>query len=110
MVSEGAATPPDGLAQSFASHVHSRRCQALQAAIAAGIFTDDSPSAMFMDVDSMRASIHHLQHTAGYPASALHTVAVKANPVGKVLEVFRDAGMGAEVGWLTLAWGQRWVD
>jgi diaminopimelate decarboxylase len=30
-------------------------------------------------------------------AGALHTVAVKANPVGKVLQVFRDQGMGAEV-------------
>lgn len=52
---------------------------------------------MFMDLDMLSATIHHVQHVAGYPATALHTVAVKVNPVGKLLQVFRDKGMGAEV-------------
>jgi diaminopimelate decarboxylase len=38
-----------------------------------------------------------------HAASTLHTVAVKANPVGKVLQVFRDQGMGAEVSVVTAA-------
>jgi len=32
-----------------------------------------------------------------YTGGTLHTVAVKANPVGKVLQVFKDCDMGAEV-------------
>uniref|UniRef100_A0A383W8Q7 Orn/DAP/Arg decarboxylase 2 N-terminal domain-containing protein n=1 Tax=Tetradesmus obliquus TaxID=3088 RepID=A0A383W8Q7_TETOB len=75
---------------------HSRRCAALSAAIAAGVFSDDTPSAMLMDLDQILATITHIQQEAGYPASTLHTVAVKANPVGKVLQQFRDRGMGAE--------------
>lgn len=76
---------------------HSRRCAALAAAVQQGLLTDDSPSAMLMDLDQIDAIISHIQAEAGYPDNALHTVAVKANPVGKVLQVFRDRGMGAEV-------------
>lgn len=32
-----------------------------------------------------------------HAAGSLHTVAVKANPVAKVLQVFNSLGMGAEV-------------
>lgn len=44
-------------------------------------------------------STHPTPRTVAFDcaAGALHTVAVKANPVGKVLQVFRDHGMGAEV-------------
>lgn len=77
---------------------HSRRCAGLSAAISAGVFTDETPTTMLMDLDQIDATITHVQQEAGYPESALHTVAVKANPVGKVLQVFRDRGMGAEVG------------
>lgn len=77
---------------------HSRRCSALAAAVQQQLLTDDSPSLMLMDLDQIDATLTHIQSESGYPATALHTVAVKANPVGKVLEVFRDRGMGAEVG------------
>eukprot|EP00878_Enallax_costatus_P035087 GHUV01039058.1.p1 GENE.GHUV01039058.1~~GHUV01039058.1.p1 ORF type:complete len:169 (+),score=34.24 GHUV01039058.1:428-934(+) len=75
---------------------HSRRCAALAVAVQQGLFTDDSLSAMLMDLDQIDAVVTHIQSEAGYPASSLHTVAVKANPVGKVLQVFKDRGMGAE--------------
>jgi hypothetical protein len=49
---------------------HTRRCDALAAAIAAGdVFSDDTPSAMFMDLDMLAATIHHMQHDAGYPGT-----------------------------------------
>jgi hypothetical protein len=52
---------------------HSRRCAALHAAIAAGVFSDDTPSAMFMDLDQIHSTITHIKQEAGYPASTLHT-------------------------------------
>eukprot|EP00775_Hariotina_reticulata_P014311 gene14311-38_t len=75
---------------------HERRCAALTAAIAAEVFCDSHPTIMLMDLDQISATIRHIQKEAGYPATALHTVAIKANPVGKLLQVFRDLGMGAE--------------
>lgn len=49
---------------------HTRRCAALSAAIAAGdVFSDDTPAAMFMDLDVLTTTIHHLQHEAGYPSA-----------------------------------------
>lgn len=75
---------------------HHRRCTALSSAIDAGVFSDETPSAMFMDLDQLSATIRHVQLEAGYPGGTLHTVAVKANPVGKVLQVFKDCDMGAE--------------
>lgn len=76
---------------------HTRRCAALAAAVQQGLLTDDSPSAMLMDLDQVDSIITHVQSEAGYPATALHTVAVKANPVGRILKVFQGRGMGAEV-------------
>jgi hypothetical protein len=43
-------------------------------------------------------TIETLKFDSGFPADALHTVAVKANPVGRVLRLFLERGMGAEVG------------
>ncbi len=44
----------------------------------------------------IRVTVDRL-HNAGYPPNTLHTFAVKANPVGNLLRVFRDTGCGAEV-------------
>jgi hypothetical protein len=46
--------------------------------------------------DMIRVTVDRL-HNAGYPPNTLHTFAVKANPVGNLLRVFRDTGCGAEV-------------
>lgn len=46
---------------------HSRRCAALAAAIAGGQLNDEAPSAMFLDMDQLAATMNHLQHEAGYP-------------------------------------------
>jgi hypothetical protein len=46
---------------------HPRRCAALRAAISAGVFTDDTPSAMFFDTCQLTHTIDHIKHEAGYP-------------------------------------------
>ncbi|GLI68326.1 hypothetical protein VaNZ11_012721 [Volvox africanus] len=80
------------------AHIQEQRRGALAAAISAGILGkgDESATAMFMDLDLLHATIATLKR-APFPPSTLHTFAVKANPVGRVLELMRDAGMGAEV-------------
>lgn len=94
---------------------HARRCAALHAAISAGVFDpgttttrsgeaggegegSGAASAIFLDEELLHATVAHLAGEAGYPATALHTFAVKANPTGRLLEALRDRGMGAEVG------------
>lgn len=49
---------------------HPRRCAALTAAISAGVFTDDTPSAMFMDGSMITHTINHIKHEAGYPGNS----------------------------------------
>jgi len=49
------------------------------------------------NLDQINATIETLRFDAGFPVDALHTVAIKANPVGKVLKLFLERGMGAEV-------------
>jgi citrate lyase beta subunit len=46
---------------------HPRRCAALRAAISAGVFTDDTPSAIFMDSDQLTHTCNHIKNEAGYP-------------------------------------------
>jgi hypothetical protein len=47
---------------------HPRRCAALSAAITTGVITDETPSAMFMDLDQLAATIQHIKHEAGFPS------------------------------------------
>ena len=76
--------------------LHARRCMALQSAIQQGLFTE-ADTLMLLDIDLVHTTIRHIQAEAGYPSATLHTFAIKANPVGKVLQLFRDKGFGAEV-------------
>lgn len=75
-----------------------RRVLALQAALQAGLLNedDDQNLGLFLDeqlfLQTLRSSCSPL-----YPPGTLHTFAVKANPVGGVLALVRDAGLGAEV-------------
>lgn len=88
---------------------------------------DETATAMFMDMGILHATVSALKarlpvtkyrpcpvthgripqfrylpplmisQRAPFPAGTLHTFAVKSNPVGRVLELLRDAGLGAEV-------------
>lgn len=75
-----------------------RRTLALQAALQAGLLNEDEDQnlALLLDeqlfLQTLRASCSSL-----YPAHTLHTFAVKANPVGGVLQLVKRAGLGAEV-------------
>ncbi|KAF8056213.1 lysA [Scenedesmus sp. PABB004] len=81
----------------MAGAAHRRRCAALTAALAGGELDGaERHSAVLMDLDALDAAAAHVQRGAGFPSSALHTVAVKANPIGGVLAALRDAGLGAE--------------
>ena len=77
--------------------MHARRLAALQSALDSQQLCDERPALILMDLGWLEATMAHLQHEAGYPATALHTVAVKANPVGRVLQRFKQQGFGAEV-------------
>jgi diaminopimelate decarboxylase len=59
-----------------------------------GRFLDGARAAIFHDLGLMRARISALQ--AAFPASTLHAVAVKANPVVEILRAVVDAGAGLE--------------
>jgi diaminopimelate decarboxylase len=67
---------------------------ALAAALRAGVFEDEPPLAVFYDLDRFRATLHAVRDA--FPASTLHALAVKANPVGPLLQAARDMGFAAE--------------
>ncbi|KAG2434083.1 hypothetical protein HXX76_007811 [Chlamydomonas incerta] len=51
---------------------------------------------MFMDLDLLAETLAALKR-APFPPGTLHTFAIKANPVGRLLQILREAGLGAEV-------------
>ncbi len=60
----------------------------------AGIIGIEDTAAIFYDLDYLEERAADLR--GRFPESALHAAAVKANPVLRVLEVLRRAGLGAE--------------
>ncbi len=66
----------------------------LAAAAQAGVFEDEPPLAVFYDLDRFRQDLHAARDA--FPASTLHALAVKANPIGPMLREARDMGFGAE--------------
>lgn len=67
---------------------------ALAQATAAGLWTDDTRAAVFHDLDRLEGRLAEL--TAAFPEGALHAVAIKANPVVRLLRVLVEAGAGLE--------------
>lgn len=59
-----------------------------------GLIGPDLPSAVFYDLDAFRSALGRIR--AAFPASALHAVALKANPLSGLLREALKAGMGAE--------------
>jgi diaminopimelate decarboxylase len=66
----------------------------LQAAIARGLVHEGVQAALFHDLGRVRARIEAI--AAGFPRTALHTVAVKANPLVEVLKAVVADGAGLE--------------
>lgn len=66
----------------------------LARAAAAGVFEEEPPLAVFYDLDRFRARLRAARDA--FPASTLHALAVKANPVGPMLREARDMGFAAE--------------
>jgi len=75
--------------------VHEGRLTAvLAAAHQRGLLGADAPSALFYDLKLFRETMGRIQ--ASFPGTALHTIAVKANPLIGLLREALKAGMGAE--------------
>jgi diaminopimelate decarboxylase len=67
---------------------------AVRAVLAAGHLGDESPAVVLHDLDLLAARLERL--VAQFPASALHAVAIKANPVLRILERVVAGGAGLE--------------
>src|SRR5262245_35412833 len=66
----------------------------LSAAVRAGLFEEEPPLAMFYDLDGFRATLRAARDA--FPASTVHALAVKANPIGPMLRAAHDLGFAAE--------------
>jgi len=68
--------------------------QTLQQAVSKDLFDEDHLSILFHDLDYIRQRVERLKNL--FPASTLHTIAIKANPLPKILEYLKDFNVGAE--------------
>lgn len=66
----------------------------LRQAQAHGLVDEDDTGLMFYDFDILSARVQEMQ--AAFPTNALHAVAIKANPLVKVLAACVDMGTGME--------------
>jgi len=68
---------------------------ALRSALSNGLIREEDTLVMFHDLSFLKERIHHLNSV--FPAHTLHAVAMKANPLIRILEFIRPLGAGAEV-------------
>lgn len=66
----------------------------VRSARGSGTIDDSTRSIVFHDLDLLEARLAEL--TANFPSTALHTVAIKANPLVEILRIVVDAGHGLE--------------
>lgn len=71
-----------------------RIAAAVRAMRASGRLDDERPAVLAHDLDLLQARARALAES--FPATALHAVAIKANPVVGILRALVDAGMGLE--------------
>ena len=68
---------------------------ALRSALSKGFIREEDTLVMFHDLSFLQERIHHLNSV--FPASTLHAIAMKANPLKRILEFIRPLGAGSEV-------------
>ena len=72
-----------------------RISHALQKALqTARLVTEDDSAVIFYDLDALRDRVMALQQN--FPKTALHAIAVKANPLVNILKFFKPLNVGAE--------------
>lgn len=59
------------------------------------LLSDETPCAFLYDMDFFRGVLTSIQ--SAFPPSAVHAIAMKANPLAACLSIARDLGMGCEV-------------
>jgi diaminopimelate decarboxylase len=67
---------------------------AFRAAMSNGWIRGEDTAVIFYDLEFLRERVGHLRSL--FPASTLHAIAMKANPLVKVLEFLRDESAGVE--------------
>lgn len=70
------------------------KVNAIKAAIQQKIVSPDKPLGLFYNLTTYRGETSKLK--AAFPANFAHTMAVKANPMRKLMEISRDCGLGFE--------------
>ena len=77
------------------SNLTSKKIQsAFQAALKCGLIRNEDTSVIFYDLDFLEERIRHL--VSLFPPTTLHGVAIKANPLLRVLEILNKLEVGAE--------------
>lgn len=64
-------------------------------AISTGLIEEEETSVIFYDISFIEQKIKTLQES--FPKSSLHAIAVKSNPLIKILELLKEMNVGAEV-------------
>ena len=88
--------PPREMARQARTKEHRLRLEILHEAVHSGCLDrDQRPSAYFFDLDAIELNARNLK-LSSFPHTALHTFAVKANPLIEILKLVRKTGLGAE--------------
>ena len=85
--------PPREMARQARTKEHRLRLQVLHEAVHRGhLDRDQRPSAYFFDLDAIELNARNLK-LSSFPHTALHTFAVKANPLIEILNLVRKTGL-----------------
>ena len=68
---------------------------AFRSALSKGFIREEDTLVMFHDLSFLEGRIQHLNSV--FPSQTLHAIAIKANPLMRILEYIRPFGIGAEV-------------